>query len=542
MEADFAKLENELLRTRRGWLDAQRKLDDVQQLLTDFLNYNPALSFIKDENGCYLYASRSFAEFFKVDPAVFLGKTDFDWLPEHLAKHFTDNDHRVRDLGIPFETIESVPFEDGTIHSMVYKFPIITPSGKRYLGGIAVDITRRKAAEELSAQLSSIVEFSRDAIIGRTLDGIISSWNRGAETIFGYSSSEMIGQPISQLLPAEYRSTNSRTMQVLNLGELLEHFETEGLRKNGDKIQLSLTISPIHNSEGKLIGSSVIARDSTKKKQAEEKIAQLNFQLECRIEELAKANKELERARDEALQASRIKSAFLAVVSHELRTPLSAIISANELLMVERLSADQTGLAKIVSDSASALLSMVNDLLDVSALESGTLVIYQRPFNPSIVVRETVQALFKASHEKRLDLRMQLDPDAPEIVIGDCIRLKQVLTKLLGNAIKFTETGSVTVVMRVLRLERELVRIRFAVEDTGIGISDADAQRLFLPFSQVESGSTRKFEGTGLGLAISKSLIELMGGKIEFKSEVGMGSTFFVDIPFPRTKDLANQE
>jgi PAS domain S-box-containing protein len=535
MEADFAKLENELLLTRRGWLDAQRKLDDVRQLLTDFLNYNPALSFIKDESGRYLYASRSFAEFFKVDPADFLGKTDYEWLPEQLARHFTDNDDHVRDSGVPFETIESVPFENGTIHSMVYKFPIITPSGKRYLGGIAVDITQRKAAEDLSAQLSSIVEFSRDAIIGRTLDGIISSWNRGAETIFGFTSREMIGNPISILVPPEFRSPNSRTMQVLNLGELMEHFETEGLRKDGGKIFVSLTISPIHNSQGKLIGSSVIARDATKKKQAEEKIVQLHLQLECRIEELARANQALEQARDEALQASKVKSAFLAVVSHELRTPLSAIISANELLMVEHLSDDQRGLATIVHDSASALLLMVNDLLDVSAIESGTMLIYQRPFDPALVVRETVQTLFKLCHEKRLDLHLQLDPNMPEIVVGDCGRLKQVLSKLLGNAIKFTEQGSVTVSGKVLQLRKETATIRFAVEDTGIGISAADQQRLFLPFSQVESGSTRKFEGTGLGLSISKSLVELMGGKIELKSEVGNGSTFLIDLTLPRT-------
>ncbi len=416
--ADFLSLEDQLRRARNESLDVRRQFEDLEQLLIDFLNYNPALSFIKDEEGRYLYASKSFGEFFRVEPHEFLGKTDFEWLPEHLARQFTENDDRVRATGKPTEIIETVPLPQGTIHSIVYKFPIVTPSGRQFVGGIAVDITHRTAAEQ--------------------------------------------------------------------------------------------------------------------------KIEQLNQQLETRIGELARMNAELEKTRDQAVKASSIKSAFLAHVSHELRTPVAAIVSASELLLDTPLAEEQRELTNVVESSASVLLHLLNDILDLSAIEAGKLAIDSIPFDPAKVVRESVQSGMEILREKGLALRVELDPEMPASVTGDAVRIQQVLRNLLSNAVKYTMTGTVTVRTQVIDEGERSLLLQFAVEDTGIGINESDVQLLFRPFTQIDSGTTRKYGGTGLGLAISKNLVEMMGGKIEVSSRVGHGSIFSFVIPFSIEPGLCN--
>jgi len=407
--ADILSLQDELRRARNESLDARRQCEDLERLLVDFLNYNPALSFIKDEDGRYLYASKSFAEFFKVEPDAFLGKTDFQWLPDHLARQFTENDDRVRATGRPTEIVESVPMPHGIIHSIVYKFPIVTPSGRHFVGGIAVDITQRQAAEQ--------------------------------------------------------------------------------------------------------------------------EIEQLNQALQARIGELASMNAELENTRDQALKASSIKSAFLANVSHELRTPVAAILNANELLLNTELVDEQRELARIVESSATVLLHLLNDILDLSAIEAGKVAIASSPFNPENVVQDATRSVCEIIREKGLALQLDLDQRAPTSVSGDAIRIQQVLRNLLNNAIKYTAAGTLTIKTRVIEQDKRSIVLQFAVEDTGIGISETDLQLLFRPFTQLDSGTTRKYGGTGLGLAISKNLVEMMGGKIEVTSRLGQGSTFSFDIP-----------
>ncbi|XXQ36371.1 Histidine kinase [Plasmodiophora brassicae] len=251
--------------------------------------------------------------------------------------------------------------------------------------------------------------------------------------------------------------------------------------------------------------------------------------------EMEKMNAELTEARDKAIEASNSKSTLVATISHELRTPLTGIVGFTDLLSATPLSDDQTDLLNLIGDSARVLHTLVNDLLDVSKLEAGKVVLEQAPFLIRKVVSKCQHLLQGQAQLKSLPFRVMIDDDVPVLVRGDSNRLRQVLTNLLNNAIKFTDAGGVTLnVSRVKARDAgdQTVRIRFQIADSGIGIDQQDLASLFTPFFQVDSSDTRRYGGTGLGLHIVKTLIEMMNGHIGVQSVVDQGSVFCVDIPF----------
>jgi len=497
--------------------DARQQLEDTQRLLNDFLDGNPALSFIKDEQGRYLYASRGFREFFKVRAEDFIGKTDFEWLSEETARQFTDNDKQVRETGQPLQTIEDVPAGDGVVKSLVCKFPLVGPGGRRYVGGIAFDITARMKEQELRAQYSAIVDYSHDAIIGTNTMGQVTSWNRSAVRMLGYTANEVHGKPFEQFL-----QTSSDDQEKLKHPDLstLEGIEIRCKTKSGQYIDLSLTISSIRGPEEELQGLSIIARDITSRKATDR-------QLKYSALELAEA-------RDRALEASSLKSAFVANISHELRTPLAGILGITDMLAHSEMTEYQSGLVQTLKQSADALLVVVNDLLDLSKIEAGKVSLELAPFNLNFLVQECARLLAATIQDKDVTLRTNMDHSIPEFVIGDAERIRQTLVNLIGNAIKFTERGSVEVVTTREASDDKSVTIRFSVKDTGIGVSDEEKRFLFKPFTQVDGSSTRKYSGTGLGLSISKQLVELMGGRIGINSVKGAGAEFWFAVSFSR--------
>jgi signal transduction histidine kinase len=262
-----------------------------------------------------------------------------------------------------------------------------------------------------------------------------------------------------------------------------------------------------------------------------------NSQLNREIEERIRAEQDLSLARDEALESSRLKSQFLANVSHEIRTPMNGVIGMTELLLDTPLTSEQREIARTVQTSGEALLALINNILDLSAIEAGKLPIDSRDFSPKATLESVLNLLGGQARSKGLQLASAVDPKLPLMLTGDSFRFAQVLTNLIGNGIKFTERGMVKVDMRLDEETAEWAVIRCDVKDTGIGIAPEGRLRLFESFYQADGSLKRRFGGTGLGLAISKELVERMGGNIGLETEEGVGSNFWFTVRLARAAE-----
>ncbi|WP_277874357.1 MULTISPECIES: PAS domain S-box protein [unclassified Leptolyngbya] len=380
------------------------------------------------------------------------------------------------------------------------------------------DITERKRAEESHARLAAIIESSGDGILSTTLDGTINSWNRGAEEIYGYSAQEIIGQSITKLLPADRSHEEVQILERLKHGDRIDHFETVRQHKKGHLIDISLTISPIRNRKGELIGMSKIARDIKRRKQAEE-------QVRLSSERISLANAELARA-------ARLKDEFLAGMSHELRTPLNAILGLSEALLEEifgTLTPAQREHLTTIEQSGKHLLELINDILDLSKVESGKMELAIAPVSVQALCDSSLNFVKQQAHHKRIKVHCRIDDELTEIEVDER-RIRQLLVNLLSNAVKFTpEGGSIQLQVRADAF-RETVD--FSITDTGIGISQENIPRLFQPFVQLDSSLSRRYAGTGLGLALVRRISELHGGSVTLESQEGKGSRFTVTLPW----------
>jgi two-component system sensor histidine kinase/response regulator len=359
--------------------------------------------------------------------------------------------------------------------------------------------------------LGAIVNASADAILATTPEGIITSWNPGAERQYGYTAEEVIGRNGLFLLVPANRDRDMQAFQQLAEGRGAISYETEHLKKDGSAIPVSLTISPIRDA-GQLSGIATIARDITQRRAAE---------------------LELQAAREAALESSRLKSEFLATMSHEIRTPMNGVVGLTALLLETPLNETQQQYAQGVKGAGEALLALINDILDFSKLEAGKVDLDVRPFDPRLLVEEVAGLLAEAAQAKQLELIAYCDPEVPARLSGDSGRIRQILLNLTSNAVKFTASGEVSIRVRAEVQEDGTAMVLFGVRDTGIGIDPAHHSRLFESFSQADASTTRRYGGTGLGLAICRRLTQAMGGEIGLKSQLLEGSTFWFRIPLP---------
>lgn len=376
--------------------------------------------------------------------------------------------------------------------------------------------------------LSALIESAEDAIISKTLQGIITSWNKGAERVFGYTADEVIGKPITILIPPDHLDEEPAILARLRAGERMDHYETVRLTKDGRQIDVSLTVSPIKGPNGQIIGASKIARDITGQRQARNALDEAYKAAERARGEAEQAAAEKERLYQQAEESSRLKEEFLATISHELRTPLSAVLGWTRMLRLGQLSEeDEAKALDTIERNARAQAQLIDDLLDVSRIVTGKLRMDVRPSDPNGFIDAAVEAVRPAAEAKGVRMQKVIDTGALSIP-GDPVRLQQVVWNLLSNAIKFTPRGG-----RVqIRSERVNSHLEIVVSDTGQGISSDFLPHVFDRFRQADQKTSRQHGGMGLGLAIVRHLVELHGGTVRATSEgVGEGATFTVMLP-----------
>lgn len=411
---------------------------------------------------------------------------------------------------------------------------------------IARDITERKRAEEGLVQLAAIVEASDDAIVSKSLDGRIRSWNPGAERLYGYAAEEVVGRSFAMLVLPDHADEVAYILERIRRGEPLINYETVRLRKDGTRIALSITESPIKDASGQLIGISTIARDITERKRVEAALADERAMLARRVEE---RTTELRMANAELARSARLKDEFLASMSHELRTPLNAVLGLSEALQEQvygPLTERQLAALHNIEESGRHLLALINDILDLSKIAAGKLELAAGPVAVTSVCEASLRLLRQQAQQKGLTVVTSYDPRV-SVIQADERRLMQVLVNLLSNAVKFTPSGG-ELGLEVAGDALQQV-VHFSVWDTGIGIAQADLPRLFQPFVQLDSSLARTYAGTGLGLALVRRMVELHGGTVAVESTLGTGSRFTVTLPWtlpavdvPRPASLLRRE
>jgi PAS domain S-box-containing protein len=381
---------------------------------------------------------------------------------------------------------------------------------------------------EASSRLAAIVDSSDDAIVSKDLNGVITSWNRGAEQLFGYTAQEAVGQPATLLMPPERVDEETDILEHIRRAEVVDHYETVRRRKDGTLFDASVTVSPIRNNRGQVIGESKIARDITERKQSEKGRARLADQVREANEQLVVGTVRADIRTEDAEQANHLKDEFLATVSHELRTPLNALLGWARMLGSKQLPPDREGHAIVtIERNAATLAHLIDDLLDVSRIVAGTLRLAPQAVDLVAVAQAALEVVRPLAVTKNVQLAFSPDLPATETVSGDAGRLQQVMLNLLANAIKFTPGGRVDVF-----IERSNDHVEVRVVDTGQGISPDFLPHVFDRFRQADDATTRRHTGLGLGLAIVRRLVELHRGTVRAASPgVGRGATFTVRLP-----------
>ena len=356
------------------------------------------------------------------------------------------------------------------------------------------DVTERNQAEIISQRLAAIVDSSDDAIVGKDLNSIVTSWNAGAERIFGYSASEMIGTSIMRLIPPDHQAEEYHILSRIRRGERVDPIETVRVGKDGRLLDVSITVSPIKDSAGNVIGASKVGRDISERKRAEEKTARA--------------------AKIAAERANQAKDDFLAVLSHELRTPLTPALAAASYLaeheeLPPQLREEVTAIRRNVQFEA----RLIDDLLDLTRITRGKLELHPEAVDAHRLVQNALTIVHEDIVRKGLDVVTDLGAQEHH-VWADPIRIQQVFWNLLNNAVKFTPQGG----RITIRTSNDGGRFAFEITDTGVGIEPEHQARIFHAFEQGEVSIIRQFGGLGLGLTISQTLLKLHGAPLASKA------------------------
>jgi PAS domain S-box-containing protein len=391
---------------------------------------------------------------------------------------------------------------DGTERPIDESAAPVRDESAAILGAVLVfcDVTKREWADNSRTLLAAIVEASDDAIISKTLDGVVRSWNRGAERLFGYTADEAVGRPINLIIPPERQDEERSILERLRRGERVEHFETVRVAKDGRRIDISLTVSPLVDEDGQVTGASKIARDITEQKQSEMMLR----------------------------AADRRKDEFLALLAHELRNPLAPLRHG---LQVLRLAGGDAGIVTdvrtMMDRQLEHMVRLIDDLLDISRIGQNKIELKRARVPLAAVINSAVETARPVIEAEGHDLKISL-PSEPLFLDADLTRLAQVFSNLLSNSAKYTRPGGKI----WLTVERKGEDAIVAVRDNGIGIPTDALQRVFEMFCQIDRSIERATGGLGIGLALVKGLVEMHGGTVVADSDgLGRGSTFTVRLP-----------
>ena len=504
-----------------------------QSMLSSLINCLPDVVFFKDDKGLYLGCNYGFEELVDKSLSEFIHQDDHVIFPEETALFFQENDRQILSVGKPTANEEWVTYPDGReVLLDTIKTPFYSADGV-CLGiiGVSRNITERKKAErELKkakldaeeatralAKQAKLLQLLIDAVpiplFYKNAQGKYQGFNKAYEEVFGVKSSDLVGLTVNDLtyLPEEDRAIyhaedNEVIAQQKHIKREVKMPFADG--KLHDTLYWVTGYTDSKNKPAGLVGSFI---DITNEKENA---------------------RQLEIAVKSADQATQAKSDFLANMSHEIRTPMNAIIGMSYLAMQTSLSRKQADYVNKIQSSAEALLGIINDILDFSKIEAGKLDLEAVPFNLNDTIDHLVQIISHKSQEKSLELLIDLAPDLPLDLVGDSLRLGQILINLANNSIKFTDQGEIVIRAKPIKQDEKNVTVEFSVCDTGIGMTEEQLGRLFQSFSQADASTTRKYGGTGLGLTISKTLTELMQGEIWVESTSGEGSQFYFTATF----------
>lgn len=504
-----------------------QQLQESADFFTSVTDALPEPLFVKDENHRMMSVNTAYCRLINRTAEEILSEHSDELVPQSELDLFWQSDALALTSPHAIEREETLTDRAGAQHMIITKKVAHSlPNGKKILIGTIADVTERRQMEITLAQkdafMRRLLDAIPDLIFYKDRNGLYLGCNEAHKQLIGLDEDELVGKSSYELFPLEIaQNFDSEDQQVLSQKRTI-HSEQWVTYPNGRRVVLDTLLTPFGPPDGEPLGIIGICRDMTDHKAAEE---------------------ELRKAKESAESANQLKSAFLSTVTHELRTPLNGVLGLANLLLDTGLNVEQFDLVNTIHTSGATLLALINDILDFSKIEANKLELEPSNFDLRRSLEETLDLVAPQATAKGLTLTYLIDPTVPPQLCQDVTRLRQILVNLLGNAVKFTEQGEITVLVSPHKQTTDYHELHFAVQDTGIGIPVEQFARLFESFSQVDASITRRFGGTGLGLAISKRLAELMGGTMWVESEVGRGSIFHFTLQVsPSTQTVTDDE